>query len=115
MATIRRSWHGDRVKRGVHAAAVDGVRRAAWHLHGVSTSIAPIDDGILIATAGVDVDEASARASVYYITPYAVRQHEELSYRHEPGRQAKYLEQPHNTERAAMLALIAAQIRPEMR
>lgn len=31
---------------------------------------------------------------VSYNTPYAARQHEELSYEHKPGRQAKYLETP---------------------
>lgn len=31
---------------------------------------------------------------VSYNKPYAARQHEELSYRHKEGRQAKYLENP---------------------
>ena len=32
--------------------------------------------------------------TVSFNTPYAARQHEELSYRHKEGRQAKYLESP---------------------
>ena len=31
---------------------------------------------------------------ISYDTPYAVRQHEDMSYRHDPGRTAKYLEGP---------------------
>jgi hypothetical protein len=46
---------------------------------------------------------------------YAVRQHEDLSYRHDPGRSAKYLEQPLNEERDTMLDIIAAQIRRSMK
>jgi hypothetical protein len=52
---------------------------------------------------------------VSYDTVYAVRQHEELTWRHDPGRQAKYLEQPYNTERPTMLALIAAAERRALR
>jgi hypothetical protein len=52
---------------------------------------------------------------VSYDTPYAARQHEELDWRHAPGRQAKYLEQPLNAERATVLDLVAAQMRRALR
>lgn len=42
-------------------------------------------------------------------------QHEDLSFRHAPGRQAKYLEQPMNTERETMLALSAVSFRTWLR
>ena len=35
-------------------------------------------------------------AAVSYDTPYAIRQHEDLSYKHDAGRKAKYLEDPLN-------------------
>ncbi|MER5421662.1 hypothetical protein [Streptosporangium roseum] len=46
---------------------------------------------------------------------YAVRQHEELTWKHDDGRQAKYLEQPMTDERATILELIATEIRRSLR
>jgi hypothetical protein len=54
-------------------------------------------------------------SAVSYDTPYAVRQHEELSYRHDPGRTAKYLEGPLREEKDTILAIIAAQVRRALR
>ena len=54
------------------------------------------DDGTMVQTGKAP----SARpgtvitGTVSYNKPYALRQHEELSYRHKEGRQAKYLENP---------------------
>lgn len=48
-------------------------------------------------------------------TRCAVEQHEELTYQHLPGRQAKYLEQPAQDEADVALELVAAQIRRALR
>ncbi|MEU4997831.1 hypothetical protein [Streptomyces sp. NPDC021622] len=50
-----------------------------------------------------------------YDTPYTVRQHEEMTYRHDAGRTAKYLEVPMTEEDDAVAALIAAQVRRSLR
>jgi hypothetical protein len=42
---------------------------------------------------------------------YARRQHEELTWKHAPGRNAKYLEGPMNSEREVMLRLMAVPLR----
>lgn len=83
-----------------------------------SMRIAPIDEGTMIGSASARVNQVEiARGSksgtptttggkpdtkpgqviigeVSYNTPYALRQHEDLTFRHLPGKQAKYLEQP---------------------
>ena len=41
---------------------------------------------------------------------YAIIQHENLQYRHAPGRQAKYLEQPFRTAQPTILQTIADRI-----
>ena len=33
---------------------------------------------------------------MFYDTPYAVVQHEDMTFNHKPGRKAKYLEDPMN-------------------
>lgn len=53
---------------------------------------APIEEKILIGSSGTDVDRARLRGSVFYDTKYARRQHEELTWQHDPGRRAKWLE-----------------------
>ena len=50
------------------------------------------------------------QAAVTFNRPYAVRQHEELGYRHPKGGKAKYLEDPMNSEATTMLKIISATI-----
>ena len=80
----------------VLAAAEKAVGAAAEHVLGESTKVVPIEEGTLSRSGRTDVDTQGATvvAAVSYGTPYAVRQHEDMSYRHDPGRTAKYLEGP---------------------
>lgn len=106
------------VKAAERAGAVAGLKIAAEHLLQKSRELVPHEEGTLERSGtpadrpgALDVDEENLRAAVSYDTPYAVRQHEELTWQHDEGRQAKYLEEPMNTEQTTMRELIAAQIR----
>lgn len=110
--THRLAWTGDR--GGAQAGAVAGLGLAAEWLLGESTAVAPIEEGTLIRSAVADVDAGDLAASVSYDTVYAARQHEELTWRHDPGRQAKYLEEPANAGADTMLGIIAAGVRGEL-
>lgn len=98
------------------AAALRGAERglglALEHLLEESTRIAPIEEGTLIRSANVSQD--GLRGVVSYDTPYSVRQHEELDYRHKDNRVAKYLERPFVSERPVLGAIIARSIRDEL-
>lgn len=98
----------DRVSDAAATAAPIGAGKAMEHIRGVSVALTPEDTGHLIGTADVQVDGNDA--SLTYDGPYARRQHEELTWRHEKG-QAKYLEQPMHTERDTALAIVAKEIR----
>lgn len=87
-------WKGNQVKDQYRTAAVAALRDAAEFLKDESNKIAPIDEGTLINSSFVAIDDQNLVAVVAYDTPYAVAQHERLNYRHRNGRQAKYLEQP---------------------
>lgn len=50
-------------------------------------------------------------AAVGYNTPYAVRQHEEVGYHHDSGREAKFLENAMHNHKAAILGAIVDTIR----
>jgi hypothetical protein len=54
------------------------------------------DDGKMIQSGKAPrvLPGATITGTVSYNKPYAARQHEELSYQHKEGRQAKYLETP---------------------
>lgn len=104
---LRLEWHGDEVLEEITGATMDGLELAAEHLLQESSSIAPHEEGDLERSGDIDTDEDDLKVSVYYDRPYAVRQHEEMTWRHDQGRKAKYLELPMHTENDTMLAIIA--------
>jgi hypothetical protein len=101
--------------REIRRAAARGLFLGAEHVLGESSNVVPLDEASLQRSGTASVDESTLTAMVSYDTPYAVRQHEEMDYRHAPGRQAKYLEGPLNAERAQVLALVAAEMRRALR
>ncbi|GHA19417.1 hypothetical protein ACFOOM_10185 [Streptomyces echinoruber] len=107
----RLRWNGDAVMRGTRTGAVRGLRLGAEHVLTESRKIVPIEEATLERSGVATVDESSLTAAVSYDTPYAVRQHEELTYRHDAGRSAKYLERPLTQEAPTVAAIIAAQLR----
>lgn len=98
-------------------AAEDGgsraVEAAAQHLLDASKAVAPIERGALGTSADYDVD--GPEASVFYDTPYAVKQHEDLDEQHDQGRRGKYLEGPLYAEASAALELMASELRRAFR
>lgn len=100
-------------KRG-ESGANKGLLQGGEHLLGVSRNLVPIEEGTLANSGKVTQDEATHTVAVSFDTPYAVRQHEELDYEHDPGRQAKYLEQPMFTEAAVIRQLAGEAIKREM-
>lgn len=92
-----------------------GVLIAAEHVLGESRQVVPIapDGGTLERSGRASAEQSggTTRGAVSYDTPYAAVQHEELHYRHAPGRTAKYLERPLNANRQQVLALISKELR----
>jgi len=85
---------------GVIQAAAAALYREAEAIMTASKEIVPVDLGILHGTGHVELPET--HAGVVEVTlgyggpaaPYAIVVHEDLTARHKPGQQAKYLEQP---------------------
>lgn len=83
----------------------------------------PHATGTLARSAAVT--DASREDAVYisYNTPYAVRQHEDLTLRHPdprnplstPGRKAKYLEDPFNRLKAKVVKLVRLRVKKALR
>ena len=53
--------------------------------------------------------------AVSYDTPYAVRQHEEVTWNHDAGRKAKYLESTFNSKHDKALQVIADTVKKGMK
>lgn len=83
----------------------------AEHLLEESNRTAPIEEEILIGSGVADFDPASLRGAVSYDTAYAVRQHEDMTYSHDPGRRAKWLEATFKERGPAGIAYIAAKLK----
>lgn len=106
----RVGWNGARVLAEMRAAADRGLDLGAEHLLGEARKQVPHEEGTLERSGRV-VDAGDLSRAVVFDTPYARRQHEDMTYRHADGRKAKYLEDPMNAERDTIQALIAAEMR----
>ncbi len=88
-----------------------GLTLWAEHVLQQSVEIVPLLEGTLERSGAVSPANAeSLTAAVSYDTPYAVRQHEDLTYHYPNGRQAKYLETPLNASVDTGKALVAEEI-----
>lgn len=113
--TVTLRWNGDAATTKIRDAAAHGLKLAAEHVLAESTKVVPIEEGTLSKSGATSVDPATLTATVSYDTPYAVRQHEELDYRHDTGRQAKYLEQPLNDNADTVQKIIGDEIGKALR
>lgn len=106
-------WEGRTWLRSTKRAAAKGLELGLEHVLAEARKIIPLDEGTLERSGRVQVDPLTLEGIVSFDTVYAVRQHEELTWKHAPGRQAKYLEQPMARERERVLEIVAATIRRE--
>lgn len=108
----RLRWNGRRLwTQGGKRRAVQGLTLALEHVLAESNRIIPLDEGTLMRSGETEVDEDALTGLVTYRSVYAVRQHEELTWNHAPGRQAKYLETAVNTSRAECARIIQQEMR----
>jgi hypothetical protein len=103
------TWHGARIKEEAQEHTEDGVDDATEMLLAAARAVAPLDKGPLVESG--KASREGLEGVVSFNTVYAARQHEELTWRHAPGRQAKYLEQPLNSLADQMVTAIADRLR----
>lgn len=93
--------------------ALEGVTLAGENVLQKSNAHVPLLEGTLERSGQVqaEIDGGSAAAVIFYDTPYAVAQHEDLTFRHSEGRNAKFLENAWNDSREQTLAIVATSMR----
>lgn len=108
------TWNGKAVTAQMRAGAVRGLFLAAEHVLSESRMVVPIEEATLSRSGATSVDAEALKAAVSYDTPYAMRQHEDLTLRHDVGRTAKYLERPLESTRREQQKIIGDSIRGRM-
>lgn len=93
----------------IAASGERGLRFAVEHLLSEANKHVPHDEGTLERSGEATVD--GRRGAVSYDTPYAVRQHEDMTLSHDGKGRAKWLETTMATERDTMGKIVAVQIR----
>ncbi|WP_284291185.1 hypothetical protein [Luteimicrobium album] len=100
------SMQPGRYRPGALRAAIErGLGVAAEHVLTVSNARVPHEEGTLERSGATS--QNGTTVAISYDTPYAVRQHEDLSLRHDEGRQAKYLESALNDEARTVGDIVA--------
>ena len=91
-------------------AALEGLRDGGEHVLKLARDVVPIEEGTLERSGRV-TDDGESTVAVSFDTPYAVRQHEDLTLQHDSGRSAKYLERPAAQAKDDVGRLVAASVR----
>jgi hypothetical protein len=99
------------VSRRMHDAAADALADIVEDDLRESNQVAPIEEGTLIRSGFTEVDRGNLTAQVAYDTPYAVRQHEDPTLRHDSGRKDHFLEDTVERNRARHVAYLQDAVR----
>lgn len=107
-----------KAKTLLNRGANKGLRLALLNVLRVSNSQVPHEEGDLERDGGISV-EGYTRAAIAYgrdaqTRKYAEREHEDMTLKHDAGRNAKFLENAINSTRPQSAEIIAAAIRRKM-
>jgi hypothetical protein len=105
---VSSTWSGPAVKAAIKAAGRRALTLAGEHLLTESNKVVPIEEATLERSGQVDADDD--QVAISYDTPYAVRQHEDVSLGHDPGRKAKYLEETVEAEKDVASKIVSREI-----
>ena len=109
MTTFKLTLHTAEAVGLIETAAGNGVGLATEHLLTEANKSVPHDEGTLEHTGSASHEGTTGAVS--YDTPYAVRQHEDMSLHHHGKGQSKWLENTMGQEAETMGTIVAAAIR----
>ena len=106
-----------RLEADMRKAAVRGCEDAADELLTRASQLCPIEEGTLVRSGKVVTGDTGAAVGFGSggAGDYAVPQHERLDYRHDNGRQAKYLEQPHRAMAPEVVGFVGRRVQAVIR
>lgn len=115
MSDSELKWRGEEVERLIRETAFQAIRDGAEAILTEAIDETPIDTGTLRRSG--TVTEAPQENAVYisFNTPYAVKQHEDLTLKHPRGGKAKYLETPFNANKKKVIKYAERKIKEALR
>lgn len=108
MTAFKLTLHTAAVTELIEQAAGKGVELATEHLLTEANKSVPHDEGTLEHSGSASHEGATGAVS--YDTPYAVRQHEDMSLHHHGKGQSKWLENTMGQEAETMGNIVATAI-----
>lgn len=103
-----------KITEGMRTGAAHGILAAAEFLLGEANKDVPHDEGTLERSGEASADPQTLKGAVSYDTPYAPRQHEDMSLHHSGKGKAKWLENTFTREKATAGQIVANAIRREV-
>ena len=97
----------------IKGGTADGLRAAVEHLLSEANKHVPHRDGDL-EQSGEATTDGKRRGAVSYDTPYAVRQHEDMTLSHDGKGKAKWLETTMTREADTVAEIAAGAIRSKL-
>ena len=113
MSNVNVTWLGDITKTRIQARRGKAALAAAKALLAVSNQTVPEQDGDLMRSGKASVDATTGKAAVSYDTPYARRQHEDMTLHHKTGR-AKWLQRSQDEQANHLIEGMGAEIAEEL-
>lgn len=107
--SVKVTWRGDEAKSKVIRGAPRALRAGGEYLLEAANRTVPIEEDTLEKSGKVSV--SGLQATVSYDTPYARRQHEDLTLRHSSGRRAKWLQRTLDERARAINDVIGSVLR----
>ena len=105
------AWRGAEATALEREGAERGLYLWAEYVLEQAVNIVPLREGTLMRSGVASPpDPGTLKSAVSFDTPYAVVQHENLTFHHPNGRQAKYLETPLNASGDVGKMLVAREI-----
>lgn len=101
-------------RKAIKDGAGKGLQLALEHVLTEANKTVPHDEGTLERSGFTSVDTAKGRGAVSYDTPYAVRQHEDMTLHHDGKGRAKWLENTLTDEAGTVGDIVAQSIRNGM-
>ena len=115
MANFRFNWRGNQVARLVRETAFQAQHDGAEAILTDAIDETPIDTGTLRRSGTVTDAPDDGLTFISFNTPYARYQHENLNLNHPRGGGPKYLENPFNRNKRAVVRLIGLRVRRALR
>ncbi|RJX18507.1 MAG: HK97 gp10 family phage protein [Ammonifex sp.] len=108
-------WRGDLAKKIAREAAMQALHDGAEAILTEAIDEAPIDTGTLRRSGAVTDAPTEGAVYVSFSTPYAVKQHEDLTLNHPRGGKAKYLEDPFKRNAAKVEKLVGLRVKKALK